>query len=98
MTSTKSLTLEEAITLYFIVEPYIPKAVDTITHYDACSAIFEAMSPDEFIACITILTATPRNRIIVEDALDYFISFVEGMKENNIISMQNLFKHIGFID
>lgn len=98
MNSIKSLTLEEAITLFFIVQPYIPKTLDTITHYDACSAIFEAMSPDEFIACITILTATPKDKIIVEDALDYFISFVEGMKENNIISMQNLFKQIGFID
>lgn len=97
MTSIKSLTLEETITLFFIVEPYIPKETD-LTIYDTCSKIFEAMSPDEFLSCITILTGLTKDKIIVADALDYFIDFVEGIKMNNILSLPRLFKQIGFID
>lgn len=97
MTSIKSLTLEELLTVYFIVEPHIPKDAN-LTIYDACSKIFDALTGDEFISCICILTGIDRDKIIREDALDYFISFVEGIKENNILAMQLLFRQIGFID
>lgn len=56
------------------------------------------MSPDEFLSCITILTGLTKDKIIVADALDYFIDFVEGIKMNNILSLPRLFKQIGFID
>jgi hypothetical protein len=56
------------------------------------------MSPDEFISCITILTGIDKTEIIREDALDYFIAFVEGIKLNNLLSMKDYFSKLGFID
>lgn len=94
--SDKLLTLRETLELYFIVSPHIPK--EYTTHYDACSVIFDALSPDEFLTCITILTGITRDEIIREDALGYFISFVEGLRLNNILALPEFFKRTGFID
>lgn len=96
MNSARPLTLKETLEIYFIVSPHIPK--EYVTHYDACSAIFDALSPEEFLTCVCILTDTPRDKIIREDALEYFIQFVDGLKENNILALPEFFKKIGFID
>jgi len=90
------LGLEQTLTLFFIVQPYLPKDKN-LSHYDACSLIFDAMTPDEFFDCIRILTGTEKNMIIREDALEYFVAFVEGMQLNNILSLHDLFTKIGFI-
>lgn len=96
MNSTKLLTLRELLEVYFIVSPHIPK--EYVTDYDACSAIFDALSPDDFLTCVCILTGIPRDKIIREDALEYFISFVDGLKVNGILSLPEFFKKMGFID
>lgn len=98
MNSIKLLGLEQTLEIYFIVSPHLPKDITILTHYDICSAVFDALTPDEFIGCITILTGVSKNEIIREDALEYFIQFVDGLKLNNILSLPDLFKKIGFTD
>lgn len=96
MNSTKLLNLRETLEIFFIVWPHIPKKY--VTHYDACSEIFDALSPNDFLRCVCILTDIEPDKIIREDALEYFISFVEGLKANNILSLPDLFKRLGFIE
>lgn len=95
MTSPKLLTLRETLEIYFIVSPHIPK--EYITHYDACSKIFDGLSAEEYLNCITILTGLDRKEIIVSESLTYFMVFIEGLRINNILSLPNLFKKMGFI-
>lgn len=97
MNSIKSLGLEKALELYFIVQPYIPKDKN-LTIADACSQIFQSMSGREVVSCITILTGLDKTEIIKGDAIEYFVSFIEGMTSNNILFMQEFFSKIGFIE
>lgn len=97
MNSIKSLGLEKALELYFIVQPYIPKDKN-LTIADACSQIFQAMSGREVVSCITILTGLDKTEIIKANALDYYVAIVNGLKDNNILFMQEFFSKIGFID
>lgn len=96
MKSPKLLTFRETLEIYFIVSPHIPK--EYISHYDACSKVFDALSGEEFLDCICILTDITRDKIIREDALEYFILFVDGLKVNNILALPEFFKRIGFTD
>lgn len=97
MNSIKSLGLEKALELYFIVQPHIPKDKN-LTIADACSQIFQAMSGREVVSCITILTGLDKTEIIERDSIEYFVAFVKGMTDNNTLFMQEFFSKIGFID
>lgn len=97
MNSIKSLGLEKALELYFIVQPHIPKDKN-LTIADACSQIFQAMSGREVVSCITILTGLDKTEIIKANALDYYVLIVNGLEDNNILFMQEFFSKIGFID
>lgn len=92
------LTLPDAFRLASIISKYVnvdrlnPQA-DAI---DFISEIANKIDPEEYLACVSLMTNISIEKIKQEISLDILTAFIEGLKLNQIITLLHFYKSLGF--
>ena len=57
--------------------------------------IVEKLTPQEYLTCVSMMTDTTEEDIKKEISLDILTAFIEGLKDNQIISLVAFYKSFG---
>ncbi len=89
------LNLMDAFHLASIISKYVdtnnlnPDVVDFI------QGIVEQLTPQEYLTCVAMMTDKTEAELVGEFSLDILTAFVNGLKENQIISLVVFYKSFG---
>ena len=92
---TKVLNLYDAFHLASIISQYVdtnnlnPDVVDFI------QGIVEQISAQEYLTCVSMMTDKTEAELVGEFSLDILTAFIDGLKENQIISLVSFYKSFG---
>ena len=94
----KILGLEDAFQLASALSKYVDvNALDPETDALAfISDLLEKLTPADYLKCVMILTEKTEEDVEKEIGLDLLTAFIEGLKENRIISLLSFCKSLGF--
>lgn len=86
----------DAFHLASIVSKYVDTTVLSEDAVDFIQGIVEKISPQEFIACVSMMTDKTEEDVKKENSLEVLTAFIEGLKMNQIISLISFYKSFGF--
>ena len=94
---TKILNLRDALHLASILEKYLDEeAVAKGNAIDFISALVGKLSPMEYLHCVMLLTGEAEERIKNEESVEILTVFINGIKENQILSLVPFYYSLGF--
>lgn len=83
----------------FHLASIISKYVDTNSLnpdvVDFIQGIVENLTPQEYLICVSMMTEKTEEELKKEVSLDILTAFIEGLKENQIISLVSFYKSFG---
>lgn len=83
----------------FHLASIISKYVDTNSLnpdvVDFIQGIVENLTPQEYLTCVSMMTEKTEEELKKEISLDILTAFIEGLKENQIISLVSFYKSFG---
>lgn len=95
---TKKLNLEEAFQLASILAKYVN--IEEITYdldaLEFIGSIIDKLTPQEYLECVILLTEKNAETIDKEISVDILASFIEGLRDNQIIALIAFYKSLGF--
>ena len=72
----------DAFHLASIVSKYVDTNNLSIDAVDFVQGIVEKISPQEYLACVSMMTDTTEEDVVKELSLDILTAFIEGLKMN----------------
>lgn len=94
--NARSLNLSDAFRLAGVISKYVDldKLDPQADPIDFISSVVEKISPEEYIHCVALLTKTDEEHIKQEIALNILTAFIEGLKQNRIITLLSFYKSL----
>lgn len=90
------LNLQDAFRLASILSKYVEKIPDPQADgIDFINDIVEKIDPEEYLACVSLMTNMNTEKIKQEISLNILTVFIEGLKKNQIISLLGFYKSLG---
>ncbi len=90
------LNLTDAIRLASIVSKYVDKIPSPQSDaIDFISGIVDKIDPEEYLACVSLMTKTDVDTIKQEISLNVLTAFIEGLRLNRIIDLLGFWKSLG---
>ena len=91
------LNLFEAFRLASVLSQYVDveKLNPDEDAVDFISDIVGKLSPDEYLACVSLLTHTDTDTIKKHISLDILTAFIEGLKLNHAVALLGFYKSLG---
>lgn len=95
--NTTPLNLQDAFMLSSIISKYVDtkKLNPQADAIDFISEIVDKISPEEYLACVSLMTKKDADTIKREISLDILTSFIEGLKLNRILDLLHFYKSLG---
>jgi hypothetical protein len=92
----KLLNLRDALRLAFILDAHIDKETTPKTEaLDFISGIVEKIDPSSFLRCVILLSGEPEENVVKEISIDILTCFIEGLRENQILSLISFYRSLG---
>lgn len=91
----KLLNLRDALKLAQILEKYINKDVGSVSVLDFVSEIVEKISPEEYLHSAILLTGESEENVKKEISIDILTCFIDGLRENQILSLISFSRSLG---
>lgn len=91
----KLLNLRDALLLASILEKYIDKEKGSVSALDFVSEIVNRIDPISFLHGVILLTGETEERVKKEISIDILTCFIEGLKENQILSLISFYVSLG---
>lgn len=92
----KTLNLRDALRLASILNRYIDDEINAnVEALDFISAVVDKISPDEFLHCVILLTGETEEAVKKEISIDILTCFIEGLRENKILSLVSFYRSLG---
>ena len=90
------LNLFEAFRLASVLSKYVDveKLNPDEDAVDFISDIVGKLSPEEYLACVSLLTHTDTDTIKKHISLDILTAFIEGLKLNQVVAMLGFYKSL----
>ena len=91
------LNLQDAFRLASVISKYVDveKIDPQADPIDIVSDIAEKIEPQEYLACVSLMTDMSIEKIKQEISLDILTAFIEGLKLNQIVSLIGFYKSLG---
>lgn len=98
MAQTVTHNLEESLTLYLMLEPYLPK--EEVEPKDLLNVIIENIKNgkrhEDYIDMIVLMSKVERDVLLKSDAIEALEAFTAGLVEFDIVNLVHFFKRIGY--
>lgn len=92
----KPLNLRQAFELASVLTKYVDVKLNPQEDaVDFISGIVDKISPEEYLSCVSLLTGEDVDTIKKQISLDILTAFIEGLKENQIVSLLHFYKSLG---
>jgi len=92
----KLLNLQNALRLASILDKYIDEKTNANAEaLDFVSAIVDKITPDEFLHCVNLISGKTKEAIKQQISIDTLTCFVEGLRENQILSLVSFYRSLG---
>lgn len=91
----KILNLMDAFHLASIVSKYVDTNNLSPDVVEFIQGILDKIDPQEYLACVSMMTEKTEEDLTKELSLEILTSFIEGLKENQIVSLVAFYKSFG---
>lgn len=95
--NAQKLNLRDALRLASILARYINDK-DSEPETEAISfisGIVEKIDPASFLRCVILLSGEPEESVVKEVSIDILAVFIEGLRENQILSLISFYRSLG---
>ena len=92
----KLLNLRDALRLASILDGYIDEKTNANAEaLEFISAIVDRITPDEFLHCVILLSGETEEVVKQQISIDILTCFIEGLRENQILSLVSFYRSLG---
>jgi len=92
----KLLNLRDALRLASILDKYIDEKTNASAEaLDFVSDIIGKITPDEYLHCVNLLSGESEEEIKKRVSIEILACFVDGLRENKVLSLISFYRSLG---